>query len=43
MPEIIELRARFIKMRSSLNTIKWMAGIALGGITALVLKAFFPG
>lgn len=43
MPEINELRARFIKMRFDLYVIKWMTGIAPGGITALVHKAFFPG
>lgn len=34
----IELAA----VRADINLIKWMMGILLGGVMALVLKAFFP-
>ncbi len=40
--EIKEPRAEFIRMQRDLLAIKWMLVMAQGGITFLVLKAFFP-
>lgn len=40
----LELRidAKFETLKGELMLIKWMLGILLGGIAALVIKAFFP-
>ena len=37
-----ELKAEIIPMQRDLFVLKWMMGMMIGGITALVLKAFFP-
>jgi hypothetical protein len=36
-------REHIIAMQRDLFVLKWMMGMMIGGITALVLKAFFPG
>jgi len=37
-----ELKAEIIPIQRDLFVLKWMMGMMIGGITALVLKAFFP-
>jgi hypothetical protein len=37
-----ELDARFAALKGEQTLLKWMLGLLLGGIVALVLKAFFP-
>ncbi len=36
-------REQIVPMQRDLFVLKWMMGLLLGGVTALVLKAFFPG
>ena len=38
----LEIDAKFEKVFGELTLIKWMLGILLGGVIALVLKSFFP-
>ncbi len=37
-----EIRADIGRVERELLVLKWMMGLVLGGIVALVLKAFFP-
>ncbi len=37
-----ELKQEMAEFRSELKLIKWMLGLLLGGVIALILKAFFP-
>ena len=37
-----DLQIELAAVRADINLIKWMMGILLGGVMALVLKAFFP-
>ncbi len=37
-----DLQIDLAPLKSDLLLLKWMIGLMLGGITALVLKAFFP-
>ncbi len=37
-----ELKQEMTELRSELKLIKWMLGLLLGGVIALMLKAFFP-
>ena len=37
-----ELKQDISDVRSELKVVKWMLGILLGGVIALILKAFFP-
>jgi hypothetical protein len=37
-----EFKAEIIPMQRDLFVLKWMMGMIIGGVTALVLKAFFP-
>jgi hypothetical protein len=37
-----DLQIELAAVRADINLIKWMLGILLGGVMALVLKAFFP-
>ena len=37
----LKIESRFEQMKGELTLIKWMLGIMLGGVMALVLKAFF--
>jgi hypothetical protein len=39
----LKIEARFEGVRGELTLIKWMLGLLLGGVLALILKAFFPG
>ncbi len=36
-------REHIVPMQRDLFVLKWMMGMLIGGVTALVLKAFFPG
>ena len=36
-------KADIARLERELFVIKWMMGMLLGGVTALVLKTFFPG
>ncbi len=36
-------REQIVPMQRDLFVLKWMMGLMIGGITALVLKTFFPG
>ncbi|SMF96156.1 hypothetical protein SAMN02949497_3541 [Methylomagnum ishizawai] len=38
----LEIDTKFERAFGELTLIKWMLGILLGGVVALVLKAFFP-
>lgn len=38
----LEIDTKFERVFGELTLIKWMLGILLGGVVALVLKAFFP-
>ena len=38
----LEIDAKFEKVFGELTLIKWMLGILLGGVIALILKSFFP-
>ena len=38
----LKIESRFEQVKGELTLIKWMLGIMLGGVMALVLKAFFP-
>ncbi len=38
----LEIDAKFEKVFGQLTLIKWMLGILLGGVIALILKFFFP-
>ena len=37
----LKIESRFEQVKGELNLIKWMLGIMLGGVMALILKAFF--
>lgn len=37
-----DLQIELASIRSDIHLIKWMLGILLGGVMALILKAFFP-
>lgn len=37
-----DLQIELAPIKADLNLIKWMQGLVLGGILALILKAFFP-
>lgn len=39
----LKIDSRFEQVKGELSLIKWMQGIMLGGVIALVLKTFFPG
>jgi hypothetical protein len=39
----LKIETRFERVRGELTLIKWMLGLLLGGVLALILKAFFPG
>lgn len=43
MEELTGLRADFARLHRSLVVLKWMTGVALGGVTVIFLKSFFPG
>ena len=38
----LKIETRFEQFKGELTLIKWMLGIILGGLMALILKAFFP-
>lgn len=38
----LKIETRFEQIRGELTLLKWMLGILLGGMIALVLKAYFP-
>ena len=40
--DIARLELKLIEHEGEFKLIKWMPGIILGGVIALVLKAFFP-
>lgn len=37
-----DLQIELAPIKADLNLLKWMQGLVLGGILALILKAFFP-
>jgi hypothetical protein len=39
----LEIDTKFEKLFGELTLIKWMLGILVGGVIALILKSFFPG
>ncbi|MGN2392773.1 coiled-coil domain-containing protein [Pelomicrobium sp. G1] len=39
----MKLEARFEALKGEMTLIKWMLGLLLGGVLALILKALFPG
>jgi hypothetical protein len=38
----LKIESRFEQVKGELTLVKWMLGIVLGGVMALILKAFFP-
>ncbi len=38
----LKMETRFEQIRGELTLMRWMLGILLGGIIALIIKAFFP-
>lgn len=38
-----EIKELELRMDSELKLVKWMLGVVIGGIVALVIKAFFAG
>ena len=38
----LKIETRFEQIKGELTLMKWMLGILLGGIIALILKAYFP-
>lgn len=38
----LRMETRFEQIRGELTLMRWMLGILLGGIIALIIKAFFP-
>ena len=40
--DIRDVRSDITRVERDLLVLKWMMGMMIGGITALVLKAFFP-
>ena len=40
--DIRDVRSDISRLERDLFVLKWMMGMMIGGITALVLKAFFP-
>ena len=38
-----DLQIELAPLKSDLLLLKWMVGLILGGIIALILKSFFPG
>ncbi|WP_394753880.1 hypothetical protein [Crenothrix sp.] len=38
----LKIETRFEQVKGELTLVKWMLGIVLGGVMALILKAFFP-
>ncbi|MGK2871786.1 MAG: DUF1640 domain-containing protein [Alphaproteobacteria bacterium] len=41
--DIRDVRSDIAKLERDMYVLKWMMGLMIGGITALVLKTFFPG
>jgi len=41
--DIRDVRSDISRLERDLFVLKWMMGMMIGGIVALVLKAFFPG
>ena len=37
-----DLQIELAPLKADLNLVKWMLGLVLGGVLALILKAFFP-
>ncbi len=37
-----DLQIELAPLKSDLTLVKWMLGLVLGGVLALILKAFFP-
>lgn len=40
--DIRDVRSDIARLERDMYVLKWMMGMMIGGITALVLKAFFP-
>ena len=40
--DLLKLELKLIEHDGEFKLMKWMLGIILGGVIALVLKAFFP-
>lgn len=38
----LKMETRFEQIRGELTLMRWMLGILLGGVIALIIKAFFP-
>ncbi len=41
--DIRGVRTDIARLERDLFVVKWMMGLVLGGVTALILKTFFPG
>jgi hypothetical protein len=42
-PAQLATKTDIYRIERELVVLKWMTGIVLGGIVALIMKAFFPG
>ncbi len=40
--DIFAVRQELADVRADVRLLKWMLGVVLGGVVALLLKAFFP-
>ncbi|GIX27640.1 MAG: hypothetical protein KatS3mg123_1521 [Burkholderiales bacterium] len=38
-----DLQIELAPIKADITVVKWMLGLLLGGVLALILKAFFPG
>ncbi len=38
-----DLQIELAPLKSDLLLLKWMVGLVLGGVLALILRSFFPG
>jgi len=43
MDHQLATKSDIVRLERELFVIKWMMGMLLGGVTALILKTFFPG
>lgn len=40
--DITDLKQEMAEIKADIRLLKWMLGVVLGGIVALVLRSFFP-
>ena len=40
--DIVDLKQEMAEIKADIRLLKWMLGVVLGGIVALIVRAFFP-